>query len=519
MLRVVPVVFALLLAAPAAARADIIVKREPGLSAADRADLRAGAGVKLVATLPLARTEVVEAAPGEQADALAALNADPDVVYAEPDRPVKALAANYFPSQWALSNTIFPGADISALSAWTLSEGADVTVGVVDTGVDLQHEDLAGQLVPGHDWVDGGEPDDENGHGTHVTGTIAALDDDMGVVGVAPEAKVMPLRVLGADGSGSMSAVAAAFAYAGDHGVRVVNASLGSEWDVQAVKDAIASHPGTLYVVAAGNSAANDDDPASAEYPCAYALANVLCVGASDKWDRPAGFSNYGATSVDLFAPGVSIASTYITDAECAGYCVLSGTSMASPHVAGAAALVLGARHDVSTAQLRQALLSTVDAKPVFAGKSVTGGRLNAAAAVGEIAGVTPEPLETPTPTPTPPAATPTPVAPDSTPAPVSTPTPVVAPAPTLSGLRLSGALKGRQGRLRVTFSLSGASTVRLSVVRGGSSASWRISGRAGANALSLKRRLPTGRTLAKGTYTLVATAGATTARARFRVR
>src|SRR3954471_5292669 len=112
MLRAVPAVLALLLSAPAAARAEIIVKREPGLSRADRAELRADASVKLVETLPLARTEVVEAAPGEQAEALAALNADPDVAYAEPDRPVHALTADYFWSvQWALFNTTFPGAD------------------------------------------------------------------------------------------------------------------------------------------------------------------------------------------------------------------------------------------------------------------------------------------------------------------------------------------------------------------------------------------------------------------------
>jgi subtilisin family serine protease len=523
MLRPVTAAVALLLVAPAAARADIIVKREPGLSRADQAELRADAGVKLLDTLPLARTEVVAAAPGEQAEALAALNADPDVAYAEPDQTVHALRTDYFWSvQWALFNTAFPGADISATSAWHLSEGSGVTVGVVDTGVDAQHEDLAGQLVPGHDWVDGGDPDDENGHGTHVTGTIVALaDNDVGIAGVAPHAKVMPLRVLGADGSGSMSDVAAAFAYAGDHGLRVVNASLGSSGNSQAVEDAIASHPGTLYVVAAGNDGVNDDT--TPEFPCADPEPNVVCVGASDNRDQVATWgtrgSNYGADSVDLFAPGKTIASTYLGGS----YWYLSGTSMAAPHVAGAAALVLGASQDVSTAQLRHALLSTVDTESAFAGKSVTGGRLDAAAAVGEIDGVTPEPIETPTPTPTPAPAAPTPVAPVSTPAPVTAPVtapaPVAAPAPTVSRLRLSGALKGRHGRLRVSFALSGASTVRIAVVRHGASASWRVWGRAGANAVSLTRRLPTGRSLSKGTYTLVARVGASTARAHFRVR
>ena len=149
MLRAVTAVLALILAAPAAARADIIVKREPGLSQAEQADLRADAGVKHVESLPLAATEVVKAAPGEQAEALAALNADPDVLYAEADRPVHALAADALrPSQWALSNPWASGADISAFSAWELSRGAGVTVGVVDTGVDAAHPDLLGQTRP-----------------------------------------------------------------------------------------------------------------------------------------------------------------------------------------------------------------------------------------------------------------------------------------------------------------------------------------------------------------------------------
>src|SRR5207245_6881993 len=129
---------------------------------------------------------------------------------------------------------------------------------------------------------------------------------------VAPGAKVLPLRALDAHGSGSMSDVAAAFAYAGKLGLPVVNASLGGGFS-RAVEDAIAAHPQTLYVVAAGNAATNDDTPSTAEYPCAYPLANIVCVGATDSSDQPASFSNYGATSVDLYAPGVNILSTYFT--------------------------------------------------------------------------------------------------------------------------------------------------------------------------------------------------------------
>ena len=268
MLRAATAVLIVSLVAPAAARADIIVKREPGLSQAEQTDLRADAGVRHVESLPLRPHRGRKAAPGEQAEALAALNADPDIVYAEADRPVHAFAADALrPTQWALSNPWLSGADISAFAAWPLSRGAGVTVGVVDTGVDAAHQDLAGQIVAGHDWVDNdSDPADANGHGTHVTGTIAALTDNgIGVAGVAPDAHVMSLRVLNGTGIGDMSDVAAAFAYAGDQGLRVVNASLGSVATCRRVEDAIASHPGTLYVVAAGND--DDDDDARPEYP------------------------------------------------------------------------------------------------------------------------------------------------------------------------------------------------------------------------------------------------------------
>jgi subtilisin family serine protease len=540
MLRAVTAVLALFLAAPAAARAEIIVKRAPGLSTAEQADLRTDAGVKHVETLPLARTEVVKAAPGEQAEALAALNADPDVVYAEPNGTVHALSAAFWPEQWALENDGsywggVAGADISAVDAWTLSKGAGVTVGVVDSGITFNHQDLDGQVAgnPGEiagngldddgnglvddsrgwDWVeDDNSPDDAAGHGTHVSGTIAAKA--VNVSGVAPEAKVMPLRALNAAGRGSEAAVASAFDYAGKVGLKVVNASLGGDYS-ETIAEAIAAHPHTLYVVAAGNAGADDDDPGDAEFPCALTLANVVCVGASDESDRPAGFSNFGAQNVDLFAPGVDILSTYKTSSS--SYAVMGGTSMASPHVAGAAALVAAANPGASASQIKSALLGSVDHPSALAGLSVTGGRLNAYAAVTAIEGDSPEPAETPTPTPTP-----TPVAPGPAPTPVTPVAPASTPALSLRGLRLSGGLRGPRGRLRVTFSLSAASTVRFTVMRRGKShpsATWTVSGRAGANAVTLKRRLPTRKTLAKGTYTLTLALAAPAASARFRVR
>jgi thermitase len=539
LLVLLAVLFAAVPAAAQAAEGDIIVQRAPGLDSAERRDLRTEAGVKLVETLSLERTELVAAAPGRQDEALTALRADTDVVYAEPDRPVaitRTFDDSYFNTQWALQNTGqwlqhygsgAPGADIDATQAWDQTTGAGVTVAVVDSGIDADHVDLAGQITGnqaevtglptvdddhngkvddyrGWDFVSNDNlPQDDYGHGTHVAGTIAAEgENNVGVVGVAPAAKVMPLRALGDNGSGWMSDVAAAFDYAGDQGVRIVNASIGGPKS-PTVENAIAAHPNTLYVVAAGNSTVNADTSSGA-FPCALKEANVVCVGATDNRDQMASFSNFGATAVDLFAPGVGIYSTY-NDSPTA-YVFMDGTSMASPHVAGTAALELSINASASTSFLKYALLSSTDVKPALSGKSVSGGRLNANAAVNAIQGVEPPPVATPeppvaTPTPTPPVATPTPVAPV-----VVTPVPTATPLPALSKVTLAGSLRTKRSKLRVTFSVDRAMWVRFSFTRRGTKqavASWSIRARASRNSITITRKLPTGRTLKPGSYTL----------------
>ena len=149
---------------------------------------------------------------------------------------------------------------------------------------------------------------------------------DLQLPGVAPGAKVMPLRVLDSNGYGTFTDVADAFEYAGQHGIRIVNASLGGASPSVTLEQAVADNPNTLYVVAAGNNSTDDDDPSTPYYPCAVPEANVICVGASDQNDRPASFTNYGAASVDLFAPGVNIASAWTGGR----YVYASGTSMES---------------------------------------------------------------------------------------------------------------------------------------------------------------------------------------------
>jgi hypothetical protein len=323
------------------------------------------------------------------------LNAQPEVAWAEPNRLSHATGFDaeqsyyqldpYWPRQWALDNLGNNGAvsdaDIDAPEAWKISKGAGVTVGVVDTGVDSTHPDLQGQLVTGANFVGDGHTTtaDGAGHGTHVSGIIAAAENTIGIVGVAPGSKVEPFRALDDNGTGTSASVAAAFAAAGKQGLRVVNASVGSTSASRAESDAIAAYPNTLFVVAAGNSGVNIDNGGGASYPCQYPLANVLCVGASDDADNVSSFSNRGATSVDLFAPGSSIISTWTGST----YQYASGTSMATPMVSAAAAILLSAHPDWSAAQLKQQLIASGDDEPGFEGASTTGARLNIARAVG----------------------------------------------------------------------------------------------------------------------------------------
>jgi subtilisin family serine protease len=410
-----PICLALLAATalPAAARAsvddEIVVMRDGGLTRAERAQ----AGVSTERDLPLAGVEVVSAGDDRGA-ALAALRTDPDVEWAEPNRPRRLSGEPLAGLLWALNNTGqsvwwrrgTPDADIDAPQAWAISRGAGLTVAVADTGIDAGHPDLAGRVVPGYDFVDDdADPRDEHGHGTHVAGTIAAAENGAGVIGVAPQALIMPLRVLDEGGGGNSADVAAAFAFAGDRGVPVVNASLGSSYPSLVERRAIQDHPGTLYVVAAGNGGpdgiGDDNDGATREYPCAHDEPNLICVGATDSNDARAAFSNYGATTVDLFAPGQDIVSSWARGHATVlnqyfgtgdGYEIMQGTSMAAPHVAGAAALAAAVHPGLSGSRLKAVLMDGADRRAGLAGISVSGGRLNAAASVRIAAALPPEP-------------------------------------------------------------------------------------------------------------------------------
>jgi thermitase len=249
---------------------------------------------------------------GAVEDAVAALRRNPAVAYAEPNYLYHADTVPNdprYPQLWGL-------AKINAPAAWNVTTGSPaVTVGIVDTGIATDHLDLSANVVPGHDFVQGdSDPRDFNGHGTHVAGTIGARGNNgRGVAGVNWQVGLMPVRVLDGSGSGSNANVTAGLAYACTHGASIVNASLGGTAYSTAMRDAIASCPNALFVVAAGNDGVSDDRVP--HYPCNYGagldnLPNVVCVAATDTSDTLAGFSNYGQ-SVDLAAPGVSIPSTW----------------------------------------------------------------------------------------------------------------------------------------------------------------------------------------------------------------
>jgi subtilisin family serine protease len=528
---------------PADVAEEIVVARAGGLTRTERAR----AGVAPGRPLPLDGVEVV-AAPGDRAAALRALRADPDVEWAEPNRPRHIAAEPLGGLLWGLGNTGqsvwwqrgTPDADIDAPEAWSLGRGAGVTVAIVDTGADATHPELAGKLVPGWDFVDDdADPQDGNGHGTHVAATVAAAQNGAGIVGVAPAARIMPLRVLDENGQGSSADVAAAFAFAAARGVRVVNASLGSEHESQAERRAIEEHPGTLFVVASGNggadSAGDDVDGAAPEYPCAHAAPNVVCVGATDQADALARFSNYGATSVDLFAPGTAIVSA-VPFARASqlhqhfgtgpGYEVMQGTSMASPHAAGVAAIEAGLQPGWGAAALKDALLAGADRLPELAGRSVTGARLNAAGAAALAAG---RPPGTPDRSALPRGNE---LAPSPT-APAPSPPAQAAGRPQVRALRLSGhprVCRGATGcharTATLSFRLSTAAEVAVALERrrcGERRCRWHRAGtrtraaRAGRTTWTVGPRL-LGMRLRPGRWHVAVSAGGGVARRTFRV-
>ena len=382
---------------------QILVKFRPGTAASAKADAHRQAGGAMVAEIARTGVQLVAMPQGVEAAALARYRRNVNVLYAEPNfvrripEPISHTpdseivpGDHYFDEQWALHNTgqLFyclpwidgelcfyiakADADIDAPEAWAISTGAGIKVAVIDTGIDYNHPDLAQNYAGGDDFVfNDGDPMDDHGHGTHVAGTIAAAMNNQtgdpaaeeGVAGVAPDARILAYKVCRADGTCDDFAIQRAIAQAITDGAKVINMSLGEAQFSQSLNDAVqdAWIAGLVIVAGAGNNGTTD-----LFYPAAF--DNVISVGAFDEDHKRATFSNYGGW-VDLSAPGNVIMSSYPLSAcgvstvpgDTGCYTWVSGTSMATPHVSGAAALVWSRGDVTSNIQVVDILLESAD--------------------------------------------------------------------------------------------------------------------------------------------------------------
>ncbi|MEQ9355156.1 S8 family serine peptidase [Coleofasciculus chthonoplastes] len=345
------------------------------------------------------------------AQAISMYSNHPLIEYIEPNYTISLNTTipndSDFNQLWGLNNTGqtggIPDADIDAPEAWDSATGNNIVVGVIDTGVDYTHPELINNMwtnpgeIPGdgidndgNGYVDDyygwdfinndNNPFDDEGHGTHVAGTIAAEgNNNSGVIGVAPNAQIMALKIFNSNGTTSLFSEIQAIEYAIMMGANLTNNSWGGGGYSQGLYDAIAAagQAGQLFIAAAGNGGFDgigDNNDVTPHYPSNYDLDNIICVAATDDCDNLASFSNYGVTSVDLGAPGVDIYSTI----PGGGYASYNGTSMATPHVSGVAALIWSQNPHLSASEVKNQILSTVDPISSLQGNTVTGGRLNA---------------------------------------------------------------------------------------------------------------------------------------------
>jgi subtilisin family serine protease len=409
------------IAAPPAARSDdgqpryvpgeVLVRFADGTTDAEMNSIHAGHGSWDVKKFQHVRNlHHVKLGPGVGVkQAIERYRRNPRVLYAEPNWIVRAVAAPNdanFGQLWGLNNTGqsggIAGADIQATSAWDLTKGSQsVVVAVIDSGVDYNHQDLISNIYSGdctgpgvdsdgngyvndcHGWnvlSNNGNPMDDNGHGTHVSGTIgAAGNNGVGVAGVNWQVKIMACKFLDSAGNGSTADAITCLGYVAAQkakGVNIVatNNSWGGDFFSQALMDAIDNQRamGILFIAAAGNFTRDND--VTPFYPASYVLPNVISVAATGASDELAGFSNWGRNTVHLGAPGNSILSTTPGNT----YSYMSGTSMATPHVTGVAALLKAYNSGLTWIPIRNRILAGGENIPSLAGNTITGKRLNA---------------------------------------------------------------------------------------------------------------------------------------------
>lgn len=331
-------------------------------------------GIKIKKHLPLANACLCLL--DEISAGFKSLAADDNIEFIEDDylARIQVLASTTETLKIASQNIPWGVRKIEAPDVWKRCQGEGIKVGIIDTGIDLTHPDLKGNIKETYSVVDGISADDDNGHGTHVAGIIAALDNDIGVVGVAPKAEIYSVKAFDKMGRGSVSDIIDALNWCVEHRVHVINMSFGIGTNSRALKRAIgAAHRHKIIMVAAaGNSGARDSVIYPAKYP------EVIAVAASDSKDQAADFSSRGP-EVNIIAPGVDVSSTYINEE----YKNLSGTSMACPHVVGACALLMSIS-GTKAESVKKAILST--AKDIGLPEETQGvGLVNVSAAVSNI--------------------------------------------------------------------------------------------------------------------------------------
>jgi subtilisin family serine protease len=442
---------------------QVIVKFQEDAGSAEKSNARSDEGLAKKKNLDIIDAEVDKVRGQSIEQAVSDLNSRPEVEYAEPDHILHLTGyadEARFSDLWGLDNTGqainnhgigTSNVDINAKEASAVTQGEpNLVVAVIDSGVDFSHPDLQGR-----EWVNSGETpgdgvdndrngyvDDVNGwdfvkkdntvydsgdhpHGTHVSGTIAASANGQGVVGVAPNVKIMALKFLGSTGSGYTSDAISAIGYAKRMGAKISNNSWGGGGNDPLLKNAIEAPPGMLFVAAAGNDGSNSDS--TPHYPSSYDSPNILSVAAVNDQGNLASFSNYGASSVDISAPGVDV----LSSVPGGSWAFWNGTSMATPYATGAAALAASVNAGLLNDPQNLKKLLMDNGKPDCAtlGKTATGDMVDAYAVV-QAAGGSPPPNPAPCASSSPPQA----AAPSSSPpqaaAPSPSPPPAAVPSP-----------------------------------------------------------------------------------------